>query len=154
LPALSRHKFNSWRNEFVSKPQSVFTYAFTTSVGGYYADGTRKNFTAEIGYRFQPYVSLLGTLSYNNIKLPHPWNTTNFWLVGSQVDITFTNKKFFSTFFQYNEQLKNINLNSRFQWRYKPASDLFLVYTDNYLPAPFSVRNRAVVLKMTYWWNH
>jgi len=39
------------------------------------------------------------------------------------------------------------------QWRYKPASDLFLVYTDNYFPAPISVRNRAVVLKFTYWWN-
>ena len=54
---------------------------------------------------------------------------------------------------QYNEQLKNMNLNTRFQWRYSPASDLFLVYTDNYLPAPFSVRNRAIVLKFNYWWN-
>lgn len=150
----SEHRFNSVRAEFVSKPQSVFTYAFTGSIGGYYADGKRRNVTAEIGYRFQPHVSLLGTLSYNNIQLPAPWNTTNFWLIGSQVDITFTNKIFFSTFFQYNEQLNNMNLNSRFQWRYKPASDLYIVYTDNYLPAPISVRNRAVVLKFTYWWNH
>ncbi|MBD0351873.1 MAG: hydrolase, partial [Flavisolibacter sp.] len=69
------------------------------------------------------------------------------------VDITFTNKLYLTTFLQYNNQLRNINLNTRFQWRYKPASDLFLVYTDNYLPSPFSVRNRALVLKLTYWWN-
>jgi hypothetical protein len=64
-----------------------------------------------------------------------------------------TNKLFFTTFIQYNEQLDNINLNTRFQWRYKPASDLYLVYTDNYLPVPFLVRNRALMLKFTYWWN-
>jgi hypothetical protein len=64
-----------------------------------------------------------------------------------------TNKLFFTTFVQYNEQLDNINVNARFQWRYKPASDLFIVYTDNYWPAPFSVRNRALMLKLTYWWN-
>ena len=25
-----------------------------------------------------------------------------------------------------------MNINTRLQWRYKPASDFFLVYTDNY----------------------
>lgn len=149
----TKHHWNAWRTEFVSKPQSVFTYAFNTSYGRYYADGTRLNLAGEVGYRFQPYVRLLFNTSYNDIRLPHPWNKTTFLLVGTQVDITMTNKLFFSTFMQYNQQTKNINLNSRFQWRYQPASDLFIVYTDNYLPAPFSVRNRALVLKLTYWWN-
>ena len=53
----------------------------------------------------------------------------------------------------HTEQIDNINFNFRFQWRYKPASDLFIVFTDNYLPHNFSVRNRAVVLKLNYWWN-
>lgn len=69
------------------------------------------------------------------------------------MNVTMTNKLFFSTFFQYNEQANNINLNTRFQWRYQPAPDLFIVYTDNYLPTPFAIRNRALVLKLTYWWN-
>ncbi len=149
----TNHHWYAVRTEFFSKPQSVLTYNFNTRHGGYYVNGTRSNLTGELGYRFQPYVSLLASFSYNNIHLPQPWGNTTFWLIGSQIDITFTNKLFFSTFFQYNEQLKNINVNSRFQWRYKPASDLFIVYTDNYLPAPFSVRNRALVLKVTYWWN-
>jgi len=25
-----------------------------------------------------------------------------------------------------------VNINSRLQWRFKPVSDLFIVYTDNY----------------------
>ncbi|HVG13556.1 MAG TPA: DUF5916 domain-containing protein [Chitinophagaceae bacterium] len=149
----SRHHWKSLRADFISKPQSVFTYAFNAGYGGYYAEGTRLNIAGEIGYRFQPYVKILLTTNYNEIELPRPWNKTTFWLVGTQVDITMTNKLFFSTFMQYNQQTKNINLNTRFQWRYQPASDLFIVYTDNYLPAPFSVRNRALVLKLTYWWN-
>lgn len=149
----SRHQMNAWRTEFVSKPQSVFTYSFSSHYGSYYEKGKRLNVTGQAGYRFQPYLSISGNFSYNKIDLPQPWNKTVFWLVGSQLDLTLTNTIFFSTFFQYNEQLHNMNLNTRFQWRYKPASDLFIVYTDNYLPAPFSVRNRAVVVKLNYWWN-
>lgn len=149
----TEHRWYAYGTDFISKPQSVFTFGFSTRYGGYYADGTRLNLTADLGYRIQPYVSLAVNTSYNHITLPQPWNKTTFWLVGPRLDITMTNKLFFTTFFQYNGQLKNMNLNTRFQWRYKPASDLFIVYTDNYLPAPLSVRNRALVLKLTYWWN-
>lgn len=154
----TEHRWKSWGTQFTSKPQSVFTYGFSTRYGGYYANGTRLNLTADIGYRLQPYVSLAASLSYNDIRLPQPWGNTQFWLVSPRFDLTMTNKLYLTTFLQYNEQLKNMNLNARIQWRYKPASDLFLVYTDNYLPnmgepGIFSVRNRALVLKFTYWWN-
>lgn len=149
----SEHRWYAYGTDFISKPQSLFTFAFSTRYGGYYADGTRLNLSADLGYRFQPYVSIAVNTSYNYITLPQPWNNTTFWLVGPRIDITMTNKLFFTTFFQYNGQIKNMNLNTRFQWRYKPASDLFIVYTDNYLPSPLSVRTRAVVLKLTYWWN-
>ena len=160
----SMHRWTAWGTTFVSKPQSLFTYGFSTRYGGYYADGTRLNLTADLGYRFQPFVSLAASASYNDIKLPLPWGRTRFWLVGPRFDVTMTNTLYLTTFVQYNEQQKNMNLNARVQWRYKPASDFFLVYTDNYLPgfSPqlgmdvpglFTVKNRALVLKWTYWWN-
>jgi len=149
----TKHSWYAFGSDFVSKPESLITYGLSTRFGGYYANGSRYNIVADLGYRFQPYVSMAINVSYNNISLPAPWNLTKFWLIGPKIDVTMTNKLFFTTFVQYNEQLNNINLNTRFQWRYKPASDLFIVYTDNYLPAPFSVRNRALMLKLTYWWN-
>jgi hypothetical protein len=149
----TEHQWNATGFEFTSKPQSVFTYAFTTRYGGYYEDGTRFNFTADVGYRFQPYVSLLLSMNYNDIRMPDPWGRTTFWLISPRLDITMTNKLFLTTFLQYNEQTNNVNLNARFQWRYKPASDLFIVYTDNYFPENFAVKNRALVIKFTYWWN-
>lgn len=147
------HKWNAFGADYFSKPQQLFTFDFSTRYGGYYIDGTRLNLSGNLGYRFQPYVSITLTASYNHIKLPQPWGITDLWLIGPRVDVTFTNKLYLTAFLQYNNQLDNINLNTRLQWRYKPASDLFLVYTDNYFSAPLSVRTRAVVLKFTYWWN-
>ena len=149
----TEHRWNSVRLEYSSKPQSLFTYNLEGQYGGYYLNGTRTALLAELGYRFQPYVSLSSIINYNHIDLPAPWNTTDFWLIGSEVDITFTNKLFFANLFQYNEQSKNFNLNSRLQWRYKPASDLFLVYTNNQLIAPLEGRNWSLTLKLTYWFN-
>jgi len=149
----TKHRWNSVGFELASKPQQLFTYLISGRLGGYYFNGNRTFVSADLGYRFQPYFSMTMSTSFNNISLPAPWNNNTFWLVGPRIDVTFTNKLFFTTFLQYNNQQKNINLNTRFQWRYKPASDLFLVYTDNYFPAPFNVKNRALVLKFNYWWN-
>jgi hypothetical protein len=153
LAAFTDHRWLSIGGEFVSKPQSLFTYSLSSQYGGYYADGTRFNFMGEAGYRFQPYVGINLSANYNDILLPAPWGRTTFWLVGPRLDLTFTNTLFLTAFAQYNEQIKNINLNTRLQWRFKPASDLFFVYTDNYLPAPFYVKNRSLALKFTYWWT-
>ncbi|WP_321471590.1 DUF5916 domain-containing protein [uncultured Paludibaculum sp.] len=157
------HRWNFWTTKFDSKPQSVLRYGFSTLYGGYYAGGTRLNLTSTLGYRIQPYVSLTGSVSYNDIRLKEPWGHNTFWLIGPRFDVTLTNTLYFTTFVQYNEQQQNMNVNTRVQWRYKPASDVFLVWTDNYMPeylqpgqntpGLFSVKNRALVLKWTYWWN-
>ncbi|MEO5979726.1 MAG: DUF5916 domain-containing protein [Chryseolinea sp.] len=147
------HHWNSFGMDYTSKQQSIFTYLLSARFGGYYANGIRTNLSGEIGYRLQPHLSLTVTFNYNDIRLPEPWGKTTFWLVGPRLDVTLTNKIFFTAFAQYNQQQKNVNLNTRFQWRYKPASDLFVVYTDNYIPETFEVKNRYLVLKFTYWWN-
>lgn len=153
LDAGTAHTWYAWGSEYSSKPQSVFTYAFSNRFGGYFADGKRFNVSGEMGYRFQPYFSLTLNANYNEIHLPEAWGITRFWLIGPRLDLTLTNTFFITSFIQYNEQIKNINLNTRLQWRFKPASDIFLVFTDNYLPAPFYAKDRSIALKFTYWWN-
>jgi hypothetical protein len=163
LAAGTIHRWKFWSTKFDSKPQSVFRYGFSSQHGGYYAGGSRTNLNGTIGYRFQPFVSLAGAVTYNEIRLPRPRAHATFWLVGPRFDVTLTNTLYFTTFVQYNEQQRNMNVNTRVQWRYKPASDLFLVWTDNYMPdhlqpgqnipGLFSVRNRALVVKCAYWWN-
>ncbi len=149
----TEHTWNSFGFEYTSRPQSILTYSLSARFGGYYEDGTRQNTTLQLGYRYQPYVNLAIQASRDDIRLPQPWGNTVFWLVGPRLDITFTKNLYWTTFLQYNEQQENVNINTRLQWRYTPASDFFVVYTDNYLPEPWSSRNRALVFKLTYWWN-
>ncbi len=149
----SIHKWNSIGGSFISKPQKLFTFGFSVLYSGYYENSKRLILTSDIGYRIQPYVSLTISTSYTDLRLPDPWGRTTFWLISPRLDVTMTNKLFFTAFAQYNEQKKNVNLNTRLQWRYRPASDLFIVYTDNYLPENLNVKNRSLVLKLTYWWN-
>ncbi|MBN9379923.1 MAG: carbohydrate binding family 9 domain-containing protein [Chitinophagaceae bacterium] len=149
----SRHDWKTAGFDYVSKPQALLTYDASFRYGGYYADGVKLTLSGDVGYRIQPYVNMTMNFSYNRLSLPQPWGVQAFWLVGPRIDVTMTNTFFFTTYIQYNQQIHNMNLNTRLQWRYKPASDLFLVYTDNYLSTPFSVRSRALVLKFNYWWN-
>lgn len=161
LAAGTEHSWRSYGFDFQSTNQKRFTYSLSVRNGGYYADGKRFRADASVGYRFQPYVSLLVNTSYNHLAfgeaevLPKVFhnNSYDLWLVSPRIDITFTNKLFLTNFLQYNNQTNNVNLNTRFQWRYSPASDLFIVYTDNYYADTFNVRSRAIVLKFTYWWN-
>jgi hypothetical protein len=153
---LAAHTIHSWNTagfDFISAPQHQTTFTLSARVGGYYANGNLLSLSGNIGYRIQPYVNIDFAATYNQISLPAPWGNNDFLLLGPKVDVTFTKKLFFTAFYQYNEQTKNINFNTRLQWRYKPVSDLFIVYTDNYYIGPVFIKNRALALKFTYWWN-
>jgi hypothetical protein len=149
----TQHRWKAAGFEYVSEPQRTFTYSLLGRFGGYFDNGTYTRLKADLGGRVQPYLATLLSGTYTYIRLPHLGQDIRYWLVGPRIDVTFTNSLFFTTFIQYNSQLENVNLNTRFQWRFKPASDLFLVYTDNYLPENVRVKNRALVLKFTYWLN-
>lgn len=152
LLAGTRYTWNACGLSYTSTTSTLFTYDFNSRYGGYY-NGTRLFLSGGIGYRFQPYVSINADVAFNSIELPPPYKSTDLWLIGPRLDVTFTNTIFFTTFLQYNNQADNVNINSRFQWRFKPASDFYIVYTENYFPQHFEAKSRALVLKLTYWYN-
>ena len=139
---------------YFSIPQRLFTYDFTFDYGGYYDNGKKISLATDVGYRFQPFVNILWSTTVSVLQLPAPWNQNTFWLIGPKIDVTLTNKFFLTGYYQYNQQGRNFNINTRLQYRYRPASDFFIVYTDNYLPRPFNVKNRMLVFKFTYWLNN
>jgi hypothetical protein len=157
----SEHRYNNVTIDYLSSPRKKYTANFSGSYGGYFGNGQLLNLSTTLGYRFQPYVNFSTTINYvdiSDVKIPVSGQPdkivkSHFFLVSPRIDVTFSNKLFWTTFIQYNEQRQNTNINSRVQWRYKPASDIFLVYTDNYFPNSYEIKNRAVVLKMTYWLN-
>ncbi len=152
LPTGSSYRWKDVSFLFNSDNRKTLKYDFLAGYGGYF-NGNRWFVQGGLNYRFQPYGYISLIYSYNELILPSPWTRTGFWLVGPKLDVTFTDKLFFTTYVQYNKQADNLNINARLQWRYKPVSDIFLVYTDNYFPGSMNVKNRALVLKMTYWFN-
>jgi hypothetical protein len=138
--------------EYFSDTRTLINYSATVAKGGFYS-GKIGLIEGKISYRYQPYLNLTVNFSYNDINLPAPFERARFWLLGPKLDLTLSDKIFFSSFVQYNEQIDNMNVNLRFQWRYKPVSDLFIVYTDNYYTGDWNSRNRALVLKLSYWFN-
>ncbi len=152
LPADSDYAYNLIIARYESDRRKAFYFSASTRSGGYF-NGSRLNLEGEIGYRFQPFGSITMNFSYNRIRLPDPHNDADLLLIGPRIDITFSRNLFWTTFIQYNNQIDNLNINSRLQWRFAPVSDVFLVYTDNYFPSNFSVKTRSLVLKVTYWLN-
>lgn len=138
--------------DFISDTRTLFNYAVTFTKGSFY-NGNITSVEGHATYRYQPYLNMTMNFSYNDIRLPGNFEHARFWLLGPKLDLTLSDKVFFQSFVQYNEQIDNMNINLRFQWRYKPVSDLFIVYTDNYYTGNWSPRNRALVVKLSYWFN-
>ena len=153
LKAGTQHQWASWNISYNAKPQNRFTYSIEALTGGFYKNGKRSAFLGEFGYRFQPILELSSVVSFNDIELPDPWGSNSFWLLGLKANLTLTNKIFFSNLFQYNEQLGIWNFNSRFQWRYKPASDIFLVFNSNEVKIPNLSSGWNITFKINYWLN-
>lgn len=137
---------------FISDVRRLLNFELSGRYGGYYT-GTRLTLDGKLFYRVQPYGSLSIVTTYNNIILPEPYNSAKLFLIGPRFDFTFTDKLFFTSFIQYNNQIDNLNLNLRFQWRFAPVSDLFIVYTENSFPTDYRVKNRGIVVKLSYWFN-
>ena len=152
LPEGSDYRYTYFQAEYQSDSRKLFTYELTGRAGGYF-NGELYSIGGELNYRFQPIGGVSLNFDYNRLLFPEPYEDTDVILIGPRVELTFTRKLFFSVLAQYNNQIDNLNVNARFQWRFKPVSDLFVVYTDNYFPESFRVKNRALVLKLTYWLN-
>jgi hypothetical protein len=152
LAAGEQFNWKSVRTGFTSDARKLFNYILNASIGGYY-NGNRWNINGQMNYRVQPYGSIGMTVSYNNISLPKPYNSAKLILVGPTLDITFKDKIFLTTFVQYNNQVDNLNMNIRFQWRFAPVSDLFIVYTGNSYTENLVNKNRGLVIKLSYWFN-
>ena len=119
---------------------------------GYYT-GSRFDFNAGLKYRIQPFVNFSVDYFRTEMHMPEGYQNTYFDLIQGKIEVTFTRNIYWTSFLQYNTQVQNFNINSRFQWRFRPMSDFYVVYTDNYDLRIGKPRNRTIVIKLIYWIN-
>ena len=145
----------SYRNllvEFRSNPRKKVNVGMLGEFGEYFT-GSIQRLTTETGVRLGYLANISMNFNYARIRLPKPQRDADLVLIGPRIDLTLTKDLFWTTFVQYNSQIDNLNINTRVQWRYAPASDFFLVYTDNYFPGDFLPKQRSLVFKLNYWLN-
>jgi hypothetical protein len=152
LPANSDYYYTSFSADYSSDRSKLFSWFVEPRIGQFF-NGYRAGLSGSMTYRFQPFGNVTLNFNYNHLRMESPYEPVNLFLFGPRIDVTFTKNIFLTTFIQYNNQIDNLNINARFQWRFKPVSDFFIVYTDNYFPDDFKVKNRALVAKLTYWLN-
>jgi hypothetical protein len=146
----------------------VGTYDFHTTRFGYIA-GQQRRASGELVYEFGPFyngdrqtislnsgriqvtpqVSLEPSFSINWVDLVQGSFTAK--VVRTRATYTITPRMFVSGILQYNSAGSSFGSNVRFRWEYRPGSELFVVYTDDFdteaRPNVDSLRNRAFVVK-------
>lgn len=166
LKAGSEYTYPEVRLNFISNARRKFYYIVQGRLGDYFG-GTIQQINASLFYRYQPYGVFSVDASYN--KITQPYGSSQLILLRPKLDLSFSRNVFFSTLVQYNNLSNNLSINTRLQWRFKPASDFFLVYIDNYYASEtfkndsfgnrflsnesLQTKNRAIVFKLTYWFN-
>ncbi len=165
LPAGSQYTYYSNRFNFISNPRKKLFFILNARIGEYY-NGRVGQYQTTLNYRMKTLGIFSIVANYTRINLPSPYCDADFLLLGAKAELSFSRSIFFNTFLQYNNQANNFNINARLQWRFKPVSDFYLVYTDNYFASDdplttvngrpvtsFMPKNRAIVAKFTYWFN-
>ena len=77
-----------------------------------------------------PQVSLEPSFSINWVDLPQGSFTAT--VARTRATYTMTPRMFVSGIVQYNSAGTSFGSNVRFRWEYRPGSELFVVYTDDY----------------------
>ena len=116
---------------------------------GTYFTGKKLSVLAEVSLRTQPWGIFFISYTRDEINLPNVRRTLD--LIGPKIELSFTRSLFFTTFFQFNTQANNFNINSRIQWRFRPMSDMFIVYSDNYYTTNLINKNKGIVVKLVWW---
>lgn len=152
-PALEagRYQFVNADVQWSSDYRKPFLLSVSAGAGEFYS-GHQYSARIELAYRIQPVVNFRLAAAYNRLEFPTPYCDVEIFNLTPRIEVFFAKNLWWTTFLQYNTQADNFNINSRLQWRFRPMSDLFVVYTDNYAVQAFGPKNRSLVVKMSYWW--
>ena len=84
----------------------------------------------------------------------------NIDLVGLKIEHSLNTTMYLTGYWQLNAQKELMNMNLRFQWRYRPMSDIFIVFSQNWyqtaltpnaLTESWMAKGRSIAAKLVYW---
>jgi Domain of unknown function (DUF5916)/Carbohydrate family 9 binding domain-like len=118
--------------------------------GSFYS-GTNTGASLSLSYRVQPYGKLTFAAQYNQLDFPEPYCDIRVVNITPRVEVFFHRNLNLTMFMQYNNQANQWNFNSRVQWRFRPMSDLYVVYTSNAQATSRATEARGLAAKVNWW---
>jgi hypothetical protein len=145
------YNMNEWSFTYNTSPGRRLYSRVTYAPSDFYG-GTRQQWTTAGGIRATSQLS--GEVQYNRNDVDMPWGKFIVDLTTLRLDYTFTPRMTVRSLSQYNSQTHEVSNNVRFNFIYRPGSDLYIVYNElrqTGLPADiFGARDRQLVVKATY----
>jgi hypothetical protein len=150
LPAGTGYKYSYFRIYYVSDVRKKFSWNFYSDVGKFY-NGDLLMLSGYFNRKIQPWGIIGVDYNFTFLKMPEPFKDNAIYLIGPKADISFSRSLFLNTLVQFNTQTDNLNFYAKMQWRFKPLSDLFIVYSNNKTIDPWQREAQNLVLKMVWW---
>ncbi len=145
------YPMHEWYFTMNTSPGKKFYSRATVSPVDFYG-GSRLNMSLAGGARVSSRFS--AELQYNRNDVKMPWGDFLVNLSTLRVDYTFSPRLTVRSLTQYNTSTHEISNNVRFNFIYRPGSDIYVVYNDlsqTGLPADiFGKKDRQLVVKATY----
>jgi hypothetical protein len=143
------YRFYEWVFRFDTNPAGRLYERFTYSPQTFY-EGTRHDIDLTLGVRATSRASAEFTLQRNDVDLPWGAFVVNLGIM--RLDYTLSPRMTIRSLSQYNSSTRQFSTSVRYNFIYKPGSDLYVVYDglQGNLPGRPDLRNQQVVLKMTY----
>ena len=145
------YKMHEWYFTVNSSPGKRIYERVTVSPVQFYG-GTRLNLSAAAGIRATSRFSAEAQYNRNDVKMP--WGDFLVNLSVLRLDYTFSPKMTVRSLTQYNSLTNEVSNNVRFNFIYRPGSDIYIVYNDlsqTGLPVDvFGRKDRQLVVKATY----
>ncbi len=149
IPA-GRYEFDGLELAMFSNQSRLLGVRGLFGWGDFY-DGTRTSVRLTFGVRASKHVQTESLWVYNDVELPQ--GAFDIGLFSQRVDFTFTPDLRLNTIVQYNDDTEDLGVNVRLHWIYKPGSDLFVVYNENWMEGDLRQRlstHRQIAVKFTY----
>lgn len=143
------YRYNEFMFSYTSAPARRFYQRVSFSPQTFY-DGTRKDFDVTLGLRASGRASGELSLQRNDVKLPWGDFVANLSIL--RLDYALSPRMTIRSLSQYNSLTRQLTASLRYNFIYRPGSDLYIVYDElqgNTANRP-QVRNRQFVIKTTY----
>jgi hypothetical protein len=150
IPA-GTYRMDEWVFTYNTSPGRRVYQRLTVSPSRFY-EGTRQQISAAAGVRASSQLAAEVQYIRNDVKMP--WGDFVVNQSTLRLDYTFSPRMTVRSLTQYNTATNELSHNVRFNFIYRPGSDLYVVYNDTSqtgLPADiFGRKDRQLVVKMTY----